>query len=453
MSSDPVDLTSVLDAVRSLAAPSPGQLSDGAALAWLDQVEQLGRRVDALRVQAAAEIGERSRRELGADSLARRHGVQSAGALIERVARVSSTEASRRIRLGSDTAARLSLGGQPMPARFDHVARALDEGAIGVDAALAIVRNLAAAERGASFDGLEAAETHLVEQAREVSADLVALEARAWRTALDPDGTEPRDAELRGRRRLVLGREVDGMTPFWGEADPVSASQLRTWLAERTAPDRVPRFLDPEEASGDAASDPIRDPRSRDQRQFDVLMGLLLSGIRAETEIRGARHGAANVMVVVQETVITTGRGTAWLSDSTEPISAASAAALACDSGIQKIYLGPGGEPLALGRRERFHTAAQRKAMVVRDGGGCAWPECTAPPSWTHAHHPRRWGEGGHTDVDNGVLLCPFHHRLVHEGRWQITMREGLPYLRAPLELDLSGTWRRMGRRRPALVA
>jgi hypothetical protein len=414
MSSEPVDLTSVLDAVRSLAAPEPGQLSDAAALAWLDQIEQLGRRVDALRVRAAGDVAERSRRELGADSLARRHGAQSAGTLIERVARVSATEAARRIRLGSDTAPRYGLSGQPMPARFDKVARALDEGAIGMDAALAIVRNLAAAERGASFDALDAAESHLVEQAGEVSADLVALEARAWRTALDPDGAEPRDAELRRRRKLVLGREVDGMTPFWGEADPVSAAQLRTWLAERTAPDRTPRFRDPQdECSG--GDDATRDSRTREQRQFDVLM--------------------------------------VWISDSAEPISAASAATLACDSGIQKIILGDTGEPLALGRRERFHTAAQRKAMVVRDGGGCAWPDCTAPPSWTHAHHPTRWGDGGTTDLDNGVLLCPFHHRLVHEGEWQIQMRDGLPYLRAPLSLDLTGTWRRMGRRRPALVA
>jgi hypothetical protein len=243
------------------------------------------------------------------------------------------------------------------------------------------------------------------------------------------------------------------MTPFWGEADPVSASQLRTWLAERTAPDRRPRFLDPQDVPVDGVDDAVRDPRAREQRQFDVLMGLLLSGVRAEADVAGARHGAANVMVVIHEPVLRTGQGTAWISDSAEPISAASAATLACDSGIQRVILGARGEPLALGRRERFHTAAQRKAMVVRDGGGCAWPDCTAPPSWTHAHHPTRWDDGGTTDLDNGVLLCPFHHRLVHEGEWQIQMREGLPYLRAPLRLDLTGTWRRMGRRRPALVA
>jgi hypothetical protein len=321
MSSEPADLTSVLDAVRSLAAPSPGELSDAAAVAWLDQVEQLGRHVDALRVHAAGDIAERSRRELGAESLARRHGAQSAGTLIERIARVSATEAARRIRLGSDTAPRYGLSGQPMPARFDRVARALDAGVIGVDAALAIVRNLAAAERGASFEAMDAAETHLVEQAAEVSADLVSLEARAWRTALDPDGTEPRDAELRGRRKLVLGREVDGMTPFWGEADPVSASQLRTWLAERTAPDRRPRFLDPQDVPIDGEDELARDPRAREQRQFDVLMGLLLAGVRAEADVAGPRHGAANVMVVIHEPALRTGRGTAWISDSAEPIS------------------------------------------------------------------------------------------------------------------------------------
>ncbi|MGN6503686.1 MAG: hypothetical protein ACTHKX_12410, partial [Pseudolysinimonas sp.] len=158
MSSDPADLEGVLDAVRSLVAPPAGESSDAAAIAWLEQVEQLGRRVDALRVRAAADIAQRSRRELGADSLARRHGAQSAGALVERIARVSSTEAARRIRLGNDTTPRLSLSGQPLPARFDQVARALAEGEIGVDAALAIVRPLAAAERGATFEALEAAE-------------------------------------------------------------------------------------------------------------------------------------------------------------------------------------------------------------------------------------------------------------------------------------------------------
>jgi len=30
------------------------------------------------------------------------------------------------------------------------------------------------------------------------------------------------------------------------------------------------------------------------------------------------------------------------------------------------------------------------------------------------------WIEGGETDLDNLVLLCRRHHRMVHEGGWQL---------------------------------
>lgn len=38
-----------------------------------------------------------------------------------------------------------------------------------------------------------------------------------------------------------------------------------------------------------------------------------------------------------------------------------------------------------------------------------------------HAHHIIHWIHGGPTELDNLVLLCPFHHRLVHEGGWTVT--------------------------------
>jgi len=30
------------------------------------------------------------------------------------------------------------------------------------------------------------------------------------------------------------------------------------------------------------------------------------------------------------------------------------------------------------------------------------------------------WIEGGETNLDNCVLLCKRHHRMVHEGGWQL---------------------------------
>jgi hypothetical protein len=447
MSSSPIDLAGILDA-------APGSMSDAELCAWVAQVEQAGRLIDAARVRAAGEVAERSRRELGRESLARRHGTQCAAQLLERLARISAADASRRIRLAADTAPRVSLVGEVLPARFDVVAQAFHGGEIGVDAALAIVRNLAAAEGRASIDGLERAETDLVGEAKQTSADLVAVQARAWRGALDPDGSAPRDNELRGRRRFVIGREVGGMTPFWGEADPLSASQLRVWLGERTAPGRQPRFLDLDDPAFDAVEPDsgIDDPRTREQRGFDVLMGLLQAGVRADALTNTPLQSAANVMVVVTADVLASGKGTAWDSDVTEPISAVAAGVVACDAGIQKVVVGPFGQPLALGRRERYFSAAQRKVLAVRDGG-CAWPECTSPPAWTHAHHVIPWSQDGPTDVDNGVLLCAFHHHLVHEGEFEIRMMHGIPHLRSPLRLDYTQRWVRMGRHRVPVAA
>ncbi|HZJ07198.1 MAG TPA: HNH endonuclease signature motif containing protein, partial [Nocardioidaceae bacterium] len=37
-----------------------------------------------------------------------------------------------------------------------------------------------------------------------------------------------------------------------------------------------------------------------------------------------------------------------------------------------------------------------------------------------HAHHIRHWVDGGPTCLDNMIILCGHHHRLIHAGPWQI---------------------------------
>ena len=75
----------------------------------------------------------------------------------------------------------------------------------------------------------------------------------------------------------------------------------------------------------------------------------------------------------------------------------------------------------------------------MRDGG-CAFPGCDVPPAWTDAHHLQHWAAGGKTTLDNAVLLCGFHHGLIHRtnGGWTIHLDpdDRTPWLTPPKWID-----------------
>ncbi|CAN5397352.1 HNH endonuclease signature motif containing protein [soil metagenome] len=434
-----------------LAAVSPlawGVLSDDQLCARLDGVERVGRLVDALRVMGAAEVDHRSRRSLGTEGLAYRSGHRRVVHYLEKILRISQGEAARRLRIGRDLRPREALDGASLPPQFPHVVAALANGDLDIDAAYAITKNLGQALETARPDVVADAEEQLVLEAQHVSTDAVAIQAIVWREALDPDGIVPRLDKLHEKRRFVIGREsVDGLTPFSGLAEPLFAATLRAAIGERTSPARQPRFLDEADASCDAPTEEFTFAgagRTREQRAYDVLQGLLTAGIRADRDTTGSLHSTASVTVIVRASDLVAGSGPAWLDDVREPISAALAAAIACDSGTQLIGVDDNGQPLWLGRRERYFTPAQRKALAARDGG-CVAPGCGAPASWTHAHHVIPWSEDGPTDIDNGVLLCAFHHRMIHRGEFKLRMTRGQPELQAPRWMDPDQLWRPVG--------
>ena len=103
----------------------------------------------------------------------------------------------------------------------------------------------------------------------------------------------------------------------------------------------------------------------------------------------------------------------------------------ACDADAYRVVLGAKGEVLDVGRQTNRWPVAIRRAITVRDRG-CVFPGCDRPPSWTDIHHCTPWREGGHTSVDNGVLLCRRHHTFVHRARWTITIDNGRPITRRP---------------------
>ncbi|MBC7591191.1 MAG: HNH endonuclease, partial [Salinibacterium sp.] len=77
-------------------------------------------------------------------------------------------------------------------------------------------------------------------------------------------------------------------------------------------------------------------------------------------------------------------------------------------------------------------TPTQRLGMVGRDGLGCSTPGCTSPHYTLQAHHVIPDREGGPTALDNGILLCYWHHQLVDTGPWQYLMVRGVPHVRGP---------------------
>lgn len=88
--------------------------------------------------------------------------------------------------------------------------------------------------------------------------------------------------------------------------------------------------------------------------------------------------------------------------------------ALLCDCVIHRIIRDTSWKPTVYGRGVYTVPRSLFRMMAARDGG-CRFPGCDRPVSWTDAHHIHWWRRGGHTDYDNLVLLCSRHHHLVHQ--------------------------------------
>jgi hypothetical protein len=91
---------------------------------------------------------------------------------------------------------------------------------------------------------------------------------------------------------------------------------------------------------------------------------------------------------------------------------------LLCNARIQIVIEDRSGNALGLGRMTREPSAWMIRQVRYRDRG-CRFPGCGAR-AFTEAHHVRWWRHGGRTDLDNLVLICSFHHRLVHEHGWSM---------------------------------
>ena len=99
---------------------------------------------------------------------------------------------------------------------------------------------------------------------------------------------------------------------------------------------------------------------------------------------------------------------------------------LCCDSGVVVVAQDKKGNPLNVSRKHRVVQPPLKRALLARDKC-CRFPGCTHE-KWLDAHHVKHWADGGETSLANTMLLCSKHHRLLHEGGFQI-------------KKDATGTW------------
>ncbi|TWF78022.1 HNH endonuclease [Pseudonocardia hierapolitana] len=171
-------------------------------------------------------------------------------------------------------------------------------------------------------------------------------------------------------------------------------------------------------------------------RRVDALL-TLVNGHAESESAPVVERGKARVIVHLDAST-----GTARLDDGPE-VPASTAERLACDARVQVLLNDRTSNRMYLGRNRRLATPAQIAALTVRDGEGCQFPGCTHTRH-LHAHHVVPWWLGGRTDVDNLILICSFHHRLIHDhgyrirrlpGRWEFRRPDGTPIPAIPTPL------------------
>lgn len=111
----------------------------------------------------------------------------------------------------------------------------------------------------------------------------------------------------------------------------------------------------------------------------------------------------------------------ATLDDGTQ-VSAETFRRICCDTSLVAATMDAGGRPLDVGRRTRTIPAAIWRGLYLRDRG-CRFPGCWNT-MFLQGHHIHHWLHGGETAIDNLVLLCSAHHRLLHEGRFAVEMSD-----------------------------
>ena len=164
---------------------------------------------------------------------------------------------------------------------------------------------------------------------------------------------------------------------------------------------------------------PVSEPVA--QRRADALARVSEGFLGSEAGTNGGERSTIHVHADL-DTLREDGEGAEGRLDSGAQISAETSRRLACDCGVVHWHESESEDVLNIGRRSRSIPPAIRRALKRRDHG-CRFPGCTAH-KYVDAHHIQHWADGGETKLENLLLLCRHHHRLVHEGGYGVRMGE-----------------------------
>ena len=126
-----------------------------------------------------------------------------------------------------------------------------------------------------------------------------------------------------------------------------------------------------------------------------------------DAEVARRPHGQHTTVVVHLDVEQRAGRSCIWVRCSPRH----DRRYLGCDATCE-VWFERDGQVIGAGRTTRLINRRLRRALEHRDRT-CAVPGCGATRG-LHAHHIRHWEDGGPTELDNLVLVCPYHHRLHH---------------------------------------
>ncbi len=306
-------------------------------------------------------------------------GALTARAWLRWKCHLSPTAASDRVQ----TARRL--------ATLELTESAFIAGEIGYPHAALIART--AAELGDRWD--RQAEEILVTAARELDPGRLRYTTIHLRHCLEPDGVLDDANKSYERRSLHLSQTLDGMYYVDGRLDAEGGAALKTALDALMRPPTVGDVRCSAERRADALVELAR-------RQLDA------GGLPAVAGQKPHLMVTAEMATLCQEP----GSPAAELEWS-QPIPAETARRIACDCSLTTVV---DGEAQGTGR---VVPGSLRRALMARDKG-CRFPGCDMPAAWTDAHHIRHWADGGPTKLWNLILMCRRHHRLLHEGGWEL---------------------------------